>query len=68
MEEKLSQIHLPFSGAPLDPDDAGAAAGGEAEEDGLHQDAHRVRAHALRDAHGRHQIQEVMTENLSYSA
>ena len=52
----------------MDPDDAGAAAGGEAEEDGLHQDAHRVRAHALRDAHGRHQIQEVTTEKLAFGA
>ena len=46
-------------GALVDTDDARTAAGGEAEEDGLHQDAHRVRADALRDAHGRHQIKEV---------
>ena len=44
------------SGAPMDPDDARAATGGEAEEDGLHKDADRVRVDAVRDADGRYPI------------
>ena len=43
----------------MDTDDARTAARGEAEEDRLHQDPHRVRADAVRDADGRHPLQEV---------
>ena len=43
----------------MDTDDVRTAAGGEAEEDRLHQDADRVRVDAIRDADGRHPVQEV---------
>ena len=40
---------------------------GEAEEDGLHQDANRIRADPLRNAHGRYQVRRhrrpVVTSN-----
>jgi len=36
--------------------------GRQAEKDQLQQDAHRVRADALRDADGRHQIQTLEAE------
>jgi len=46
----------------VDPNDARAAARGEAEEDGLHEDAHRVRVDALRDSDGRHPLAEVQAQ------
>ena len=51
-----------FSGPSLGPSDSRAEERGEAEEDWVHPDPDRVRAHSLRDPHGRHPLQEIQTQ------